>query len=197
MNPPLLSFLEIDVNRIDGYQECLHCQYTHPTFTKYYPPTFYAVNNYHNFSQHIADPSKASDGLFLYFFPICTLNVYGGGMSSFRTLPSPDPNISRMEFDYYHSGTDEEFEEYFKFVRQVALEDFELCEKVQEGLKAGVYGEGVLNPRKENGVLFYQGRVRDCVYKQFEEERKVREKELIGKSNGGINVEDTAIVVAQ
>ncbi|CUS10645.1 unnamed protein product [Tuber aestivum] len=31
-----------------------------------------------------------------------------------------------MEFDYYYNGEDEAFEEYFKFVRQVALEDYEL-----------------------------------------------------------------------
>jgi len=39
-----------------------------------------------------------------------------------------------MEFDYYHNGTDEEFEEYFRFVRQVVFGDFELCEKAQENL---------------------------------------------------------------
>ncbi len=42
---------------------------------------------------------------------------------------------ARMEFDYYHGGTDEEFEEYFKFVRQVAIEDFELCEVAQGNLE--------------------------------------------------------------
>jgi hypothetical protein len=165
------------MKRIDGFQECLHCQYTHPTFSKFYPPTFYAVTNHTTFSQHIADPSKPSDGLFLYFFPICTLNVYGGGMSSFRTLPSPNPGISRMEFDYYHSGSEEEFGEYFKFVRQVAMEDFELCERAQSNLEAGVYSEGVLNPKKENGVSFYQGRVRESVYRQFEVEKERMGKE--------------------
>jgi len=71
-----------------------------------------------------------------------------------------------MEFDYYHSGTDEEFEQYFKFVRQVAEEDFELCEKAQENLERGVYGEGILNPVKENGVAFYQQKVRQAVRQQ-------------------------------
>jgi hypothetical protein len=170
--------------RIDGFQECLHCQYTHPTFSKFYPPKFYSVTNHLNFSQHIADPSKPDDGLFLYFFPICTLNVYGGGMSSFRTLPSPNPGVSRMEFDYYHSGTDEEFEEYFKFVRQVALEDFELCEKAQENLQRGVYGEGILNPNKENGVAFYQQRVRTAVRELFEKERK--EKDISEMKKGAV-----------
>lgn len=92
-------------------------------------------------------------------------------MSSFRTLPSPNPGVSRMEFDYYHSGTEEEFEEYFKFVRQVAMEDFELCEKAQENLERGIYGEGILNPNKENGVAFYQQRVKKLVWEQHNHEK--------------------------
>lgn len=138
--------------RVDGYQECLHCQYTHPSFSVYYPPTFYTVYNHKNFSQHVADPKKSDDGLFLYFFPNCTLNVYGGGMSSFRVCPTEKPGVTRMEFDYYHLESGDDFEKYFKFVRQVAMEDFELCEKAQENLEKGVYSEGILNPLKEAGV---------------------------------------------
>lgn len=103
-------------------------------------------------------------------------------MSSFRTLPTENPGVSRMEFDYYHNGTEEEFDEYYRFVRQVALEDFELCEKAQGNLERGVYGEGVLNPKKENGVIFYQRRVRECVYRQFEVEngkKKERAKDAV------------------
>lgn len=137
---------------VDGYQECLHCQYTHPSFSVYYPPTFYTVYNHQNFSQHVADPKKPDDGLFLYFFPICTLNVYGGGMSSFRVCPTEDPGVTRMEFDYYHVEEGAKFEDYFQFTRQVAMEDFELCEKAQTNLEKGVYEEGILNPEKESGV---------------------------------------------
>lgn len=137
---------------VDGYQECLHCQYTHPSFSVYYPPTFYTVYNHENFSQHVADPKKSDDGLFLYFFPICTLNVYGGGMSSFRVCPTGEPGITRMEFDYYHVEEGAKFEDYYQFTRQVAMEDFELCEKAQTNLEKGVYSEGILNPEKESGV---------------------------------------------
>lgn len=122
--------------------------------------------------------------VFLYFFPISTLNVYGGGMSSFRTLPSALPGESRMEFDYYHAGTDEEFEAYYEFVRQVAREDFELCEGVQKGLENGVYTEGCLNGVKEGGVVWYQGRVRDAVYRQFEIEEAEKGKGCQPKDAG-------------
>jgi hypothetical protein len=115
-------------------------------------------------------------------------------MSSFRTLPSPNPGVSRMEFDYYHSGSEEEFGEYFKFVRQVAMEDFELCEKAQRNLEAGVYSEGVLNPNKENGVAFYQGRVRESVYRQFEVE-KLERKDEEGSGIGAEAGEGKVVIV--
>lgn len=73
-------------------------------------------------------------------------------MSSFRVCPTADPHVTRMEFDYYHLADGDKFEEYYKFVRQVAMEDFELCEKAQDNLAKGVYHEGILNPEKENGV---------------------------------------------
>lgn len=57
-----------------------------------------------------------------------------------------------MEFDYYHVEEGDKFEEYYKFVRQVALEDYELCEKAQANLEKGIYHEGILNPEKESGV---------------------------------------------
>jgi hypothetical protein len=61
-----------------------------------------------------------------------------------------------MEFDYYFDdgqGGTEGFEEYFQFVRRVALEDFELCETAQRNLERGVYSQGCLNGEKEKGVV--------------------------------------------
>ena len=58
-----------------------------------------------------------------------------------------------MEFDYYHEKDGEEFEDYFTFVRKVAMEDYELCETAQANLEKGVYCQGVLNPKKEGGVI--------------------------------------------
>lgn len=187
---------------MDGYQECLHCQYTHPSFSIYYPPTFYTVKNRHNFSQHIADPKKPEDGLFLYFFPNCTLNVYGGGMSSFRVCPTADAHVTRMEFDYYNLVEGEKFEEYYRFVRQVAMEDYEVCEKAQENLAKGVYHEGILNPEKENGVSCeylqpqrkagrltrsdYQQRVFQMVCEQHEADRTA-------KQTAQLSVEDPTV----
>lgn len=138
---------------IDGFQECLHCQFAHPGLNKKYPSTFYKVVNHHNWSRHYTDETRPDDdGLFLYFFPNTTLNFYNGGMSSFRVCPDANPGQSRMEFDYYNTITGEPFEEYYKFVREVADEDTELCTRAQANLEKGIYSIGCLNPEKETGV---------------------------------------------
>jgi Ring hydroxylating alpha subunit (catalytic domain) len=93
-----------------------------------------------------------------------------------------------MEFDYYHQGSDVEFEEYFKFVRQVALEDFELCEKAQSNLQKGIYREEILNPKKENGVAFYQQQVRQMIYDQLAIEEEA------AKSSGALEESEIATV---
>ncbi|ODV63114.1 uncharacterized protein ASCRUDRAFT_22970, partial [Ascoidea rubescens DSM 1968] len=165
---------------LDGYQECLHCSYTHPLLSKNYNLSSYEIKNHKHFSQHIALPDQNNEievendqtnALFLYFFPISTLNIYGGGMNCFRVIPI-NKNTSRMEIDYYfdnesvtgpNADPNSEFEKYFRFCRQVQTEDLELCEATQENLDIGVYQSGTLNPHKENGVIFYQGLIRDRV----------------------------------
>ncbi|KKY16224.1 hypothetical protein UCRPC4_g05987 [Phaeomoniella chlamydospora] len=67
--------------------------------------------------------------------------------------------------------TGDAFEKYYQFVRQVALEDFELCERAQENLEKGIYCEGILNPVKESGVAYYQQRVLELVMEQHEVEK--------------------------
>ncbi|KAF5602460.1 c6 zinc finger domain-containing protein [Fusarium pseudocircinatum] len=144
---------------IDGFQECLHCSFAHPSFSKVYAPTTYKVLNEQHFSRHLAEADckrdSPSDGLFLYFFPNSTLNLYGGGISSFRTWPTDDPSQTIMQFDYYHKSPveTEEFKNYYNFARTVATEDNDLCEMAQMNLNVGIYTEGILNPNKENGVI--------------------------------------------
>ncbi|KAM0555895.1 hypothetical protein ACHAPJ_006297 [Fusarium lateritium] len=159
---------------VDGYQECLHCAYAHPEFSKKYAPTTYKVINNHNYSQHLAgDENQKNDGLFFYLFPNSTLSIYGGGMTSWRVCPLEDPSHSIMEFDYYHTAPcgSEEFEEYYRFTRNVALEDIELCENTQGNLNVGIYTEGILNPKKENGVMYYQGQVLEMCSAQYEKDK--------------------------
>lgn len=150
---------------MDGYQECLHCTYTHPGLKSLLPLEAYKIENFQNFSRHHCYTENGVDeanGVFIYFFPNSALNFYKGGMSCFRVNPV-DGNNSRMEFEYFFNGSDDEFEEYYRFARQVAIEDQELCEACQKNLKVGMYHKGILNPNKENGVIFYQNIIRNRI----------------------------------
>jgi phenylpropionate dioxygenase-like ring-hydroxylating dioxygenase large terminal subunit len=141
---------------VDAYQECLHCAYAHPEFAQEFKPSVYKVTEYRNYSQHIADATSGGDtGLFLYLFPNCTLSLYAGGLTCWRTSPTEEPGKARMEFDYYHEHPEGSpvFEEWYRFTRNVALEDIELCEKSQANHNVGIYNSGFLNPEKENGVV--------------------------------------------
>ncbi|KAL4797603.1 fungal-specific transcription factor domain-containing protein [Aspergillus venezuelensis] len=167
---------------IDGYQECLHCAYAHPKFSRKYAPQTYKVINHHNYSRHITSPvgseaESAKDGVFIYLFPNSTLSVHGGGITSWRACPSEDPRRAVMDFDYYHKEPlgASDFEEFFRFTRHVALEDIQLCEKAQQNLNVGIYTAGVLNPVKENGVAYYQGRVLEMCSDQYKKEQESTE----------------------
>ena len=74
------------------------------------------------------------------------------------------------------------FERYFRFVRRVAAEDFELCEGAQGNLARGVYSQGVLNVRRRRGRMGGEGDGEAGTEREGEEEEE--EEMLGGKENG-------------
>ncbi|KAG5805351.1 hypothetical protein H9Q74_010532 [Fusarium xylarioides] len=161
---------------VDAYQECLHCAYAHPEFAKTFKPAGYRVINKHNYSQHMATGTGADDGLFFFLFPNCSLSLYAGGLTCWRINPSEIPSQARMEFDYYHkalAGSDE-FENWYKFTRNVAVEDIELCEKTQANLNVGIYSKGLLNPEKENGVIYFHNHILEMCSAQMEKDNNTQ-----------------------
>ena len=45
----------------------------------------------------------------------------------------------------------------------------------------GIYGEGILNPNKENGVAFYQQKVRKLVWEQH----RIEKEDMVEQQGGG------------
>ncbi|KAL4947905.1 hypothetical protein BDW69DRAFT_189753 [Aspergillus filifer] len=141
---------------IDEYQQCLHCAYAHPEFSKKYAPQIYKVINHHNYPWHITSPNgpeteSTKECISIDLFPDSALSIYGGGMTSLRSCP----RRAVMTFDYYHRSPlgERDFEEFSRFTRHVALEDIQLCEKAHETLNVGIHTAGLLNTVKENCVV--------------------------------------------
>lgn len=110
------------------------------------------------------NPGGDFNGLWVYLYPINGVNCYSPAWYSIRVLPM-SAGHTILQYDIYTKKglADAEKKEFVDFLQLVELEDFNLCQLTQKNLNQGIYNSGFLHPKKERGVLFYQGLVRDMV----------------------------------
>jgi hypothetical protein len=81
-----------------------------------------------------------------------------------------------MEYEVYRhkDATDEGFEKIDAIFKRILGEDKVLCNNAQRNLAAGVFVNGELHPRKEQGPLYFQSKVREILqsYRKREEALK-------------------------
>jgi choline monooxygenase len=114
-----------------------------------------------------SSPIKASDdplvnkvrtGDFAYYwwiFPNLMVNLYEGVMDANLVLPL-GPDRCRVFFDFYFAATEGAAAQKFiadsmAVAHQVQLEDQEVCEEVQRGLKSRSYDTGRFSVKRESG----------------------------------------------
>ncbi|KAH7325227.1 hypothetical protein B0J17DRAFT_723245 [Rhizoctonia solani] len=172
---------------MDGYQECYHCTIAHPGFAKSLSLDTYKVTTKTNFARHTADNNTKSNAVqpkgsgqddapptFTFVFPACGVTVTDVMWYMMRVIPL-SATQTKMEYDVFKrkSVSMEELKEYMEFYEQVEEEDYLLCVATQRGLNTGIYSRGVLHPNNENGVLYYQGRVKEYVEEHLALEKKL------------------------
>ncbi|THH05921.1 hypothetical protein EW145_g4449 [Phellinidium pouzarii] len=165
----------------DGYQECYHCPIAHPGFADSLDLKNYQVEPLTNSARHSAPKKSNPEEMqrFTFVFPTNGVTVTPEMWYIMRTVPL-SATTTRMEFDvraiitvFSRKGVSQDvLLENREFFTQVQKEDFDLCEGVQRGLNAGVYSTGVLHPKEENGVLYYQSRVLHYCESHLEAERR-------------------------
>jgi choline monooxygenase len=105
-------------------------------------------------------------GLWLWIWPNMTLSVYPDGMNTSRIVPTSEARTElRYEF-YFADRSPALLEKHRATVEtncQIVREDFGICEDVQQNLKAGIYRDGPLSPRHEDGVHYFQEMVRQSL----------------------------------
>ncbi|KAG8778201.1 hypothetical protein FRC12_025113 [Ceratobasidium sp. 428] len=172
---------------MDGYQECYHCTIAHPGFAKSLSLDTYKVTPKSNFARHTADNSTKATAVqpkgagpddapptFTFVFPSCGVTVTDVMWYMMRVIPL-SATQTRMEYDVFKRKTvsTEQLKEYMQFYEQVEEEDYFLCVATQRNLNTGIYSRGVLHPSNENGVLYYQGRVKHYVEEHLALEQKL------------------------
>ncbi|KAM0820333.1 putative Rieske [2Fe-2S] iron-sulfur domain-containing protein [Seiridium cardinale] len=163
---------------IDNYNECYHCQTSHPLIAGVSDLTKYRVEPALGCLEHTIINKNVDDNSFrrsITFFPPCTSVTVTEHFFYIQRMIPVSATTSRIENEVYRhkNATDEKFKALCDFYTQVLEEDKGLCEGAQKNLSAGVYVTGELHPDKEKGPLHFQESVR----REVMEHRKKEEQE--------------------
>jgi len=91
---------------------------------------------------------------YFWIFPNLMLNVYPDNFSTNLILPLGHGRTATI-FDWYFkdpSSVKKQIDETVTFSDEIQLEDIEICEAVQKGLRSETYDRGRFSPQRENGV---------------------------------------------
>lgn len=173
---------------IDNYIEAYHVPTLHPGLYSALQFDRYRVEL---FEQHVAqraplksepapaarggdsgaDPAtayRATDGQALYYwvFPNWMINLYPGNLQ-FNIVIPVDHERTITVFEWYTGEMDaderERFERAQAFSHQIQVEDVEVCELVQRGLKSRSYDTGRLVPGQEHSIHGFHRMLHACL----------------------------------
>lgn len=79
-----------------------------------------------------------------------------------------------MYYEVYRnkSSTDEEFQVISDIYKRIMSEDKYLCANAHKNIQAGVFVNGEMHPKMEQGPLYFQQLVRELVTAHYKEEKK-------------------------
>jgi choline monooxygenase len=149
---------------VENYLEGYHVKAVHPELSTQIETDQYTVTMHGSISVHEAPPTGggATDGLWAWAWPDLGVNVYRNGLMMERMTPL-GPDRTRLDYLYFYDPAfAHELEDMLRGSDQVTLEDKIICEQVQANLSAGVYRAGVLSPKHEVGVRWFQNRIREA-----------------------------------
>ena len=155
---------------VDNYLEGYHIPIVHPGLFRELDYPNYRTDVKRNYSIQIA-PTRRPERLrgddavrYFWIFPNLMLNVYADNFSTNLILPL-GPNRTATLFDWYFREPESvrrQIDETVAFSDEIQIEDIDICEAVQRGLRSRTYDTGRFSPRRENGVHHFH-----CLYEQY------------------------------
>ena len=144
----------------DNFLEGYHVPIVHPLLSRDVDALRYRVvtKGDRRWNLHVA-PQRVDDGtftgVFIYFWPNFSLNIFHGGYAVERWVPR-GVHGTDLIFEYFFSPDHDDIEAVVKVSEEVAEEDAAMAEAVQRNLDAGLYRSGLLSPRHENGLVDFK-----------------------------------------
>ena len=149
---------------VENYLEGYHVKSVHPMLSTQIETDNYIVEMRGSVSVHEAPPQGggATNGVWSWVWPDLGVNVYHHGLMMERMTPL-GPDRTRLDYLYFYDPAHgDELDWLLEGSDQVTREDKDICERVQQNLNAGVYRAGVLSPKHETGVAWFQARIREA-----------------------------------
>ena len=150
---------------VENYLEGYHIQKVHPEFDSDVVVAEYRTEVIGDAVFAAAPLRDASvyGGLWAWLWPNLGVNVYRHGYMMER-MTALGPSQTRLDYFYfYEADRSEELAGMLRFSDLVTAQDVQVCEEVQRNLEVGVYQGGVLSPKHEQGVAWFQDRIAACL----------------------------------
>lgn len=167
---------ELDCNwkvYVDNYLEGYHIPIVHPGLFRELDYPSYRTETRRTYSiQHAPTrrPERIRTGggndevRYFWIFPNLMLNVYPDNFSTNLIVPLGAGRTATL-FDWYFKDPDEakkQIDDTVAFSDEIQIEDIDICEAVQRGLRSSTYDAGRFSPRRENGVHHFH-----CLYQEY------------------------------
>ncbi|HUS55825.1 MAG TPA: aromatic ring-hydroxylating dioxygenase subunit alpha [Thermohalobaculum sp.] len=149
----------------DNFVEGYHIPGIHPAFFQAIDFEHFETTAHDNLVRMTAPPREGLfyRGKWLWMWPNWTLSLFDGGMNASRINPL-GPDRTELIYHFYFADTSEAARPAREdtIARNIAVleEDFEICVETQKNYASGGYAPGPLSPRHEQGVAWFQNRVR-------------------------------------
>ncbi|KAI0878662.1 hypothetical protein GGS24DRAFT_487061 [Hypoxylon argillaceum] len=162
----------------DNYNECYHCPTTHPDIPTVADLSNYGVVTENAYVQHLGRPTpeqiaRGFNVAATFYFPNASMNVSPHFFFIQRFIPK-NPNTSIMYYEVFRNkkSSDEDFNVINDIYKRIMSEDKYLCASAHKNIQAGVFVNGEMHPRMEQGPLFFQNLVRELVTTHHKAEKK-------------------------
>ncbi|WP_339915407.1 SRPBCC family protein [uncultured Brevundimonas sp.] len=97
-------------------------------------------------------------GVWGWLWPNLGINVYRDSAMIERITPT-GPGRTRLDYLFLHDGGAAALGEVLSASDRLTAEDATICEAVQRNLSAGAYDRGILSPKHEVAVAWFQDRI--------------------------------------
>ena len=149
---------------VENYLEGYHLPIVHPEFDADVVVTEYQVEIEGQVVFQSAPPRDASvyAGTWAWLWPNLAINTYRHGYMIER-MTAVGPEATRLDYFYFFDpARTAELAEMFIASDRVTAQDKQVCEEVQRNLRTGIYRGGVLSPKHEQGVAWFQARIAEA-----------------------------------